>query len=108
MIVGTKDIDAADVLRHCKDVETLRHYSELLVPRVIRHDRRIVSNQKYCVAMIVRDLKSIPYARRKELYEGLLEDVSIFGVANMWYDFDDIMAEIDIDKLARYIAQGGE
>lgn len=108
MIVGTKDIDAADVLRHCKDVETLRNYSELLVPRIIRHDRRIVSNQKYCVAMIVRDLKSIPYARRKELYEGLLEDVSIFGVANMWYDFDDIMAEIDIDKLACFILQGGE
>lgn len=105
MIVGIQDIQPSEVRKQCRDVESLRAYCTQLVPRVIRHDSRIVSNQKYIVALIVRDLKSIPYERRKELCEGLLEDVSIFGIANQIYDFEDIMSEVDINLLSKYILQ---
>ena len=105
MIVGTKYIDRGDLFRHCKTVQMLKDYCEMLVPRVIRHDKRIVDNQKYLVlgAMYVRDSKPLPNPSRKELYEGLLEGVSITGLANCLYDFDDLIAEVDIEKLALYV-----
>ncbi len=106
MIVGVKDIEQSDVRIHCTDVESLKQYCEMLVPRIIRHNRAIVANQQYYVALIVRDIQSIPFARRKELYEGLLSDVSITGVANTLYDFADIIAEIDINKLSEFILRG--
>ena len=67
-----------------------------------------MANQQYYVAMIVRDIQSIPYTRRRELYEGLLSDVSITGVANTLYDFADVIAEIDINKLSEYIVRGDD
>lgn len=108
VIVGVKDIEQSEVRIHCTDVESLKHYCEMLVPRVIRHNKAIVANQQYYVAMIVRDIQSIPYTRRRELYEGLLSDVSITGVANTLYDFADVIAEIDINKLSEYIMRGDD
>lgn len=108
MIVGVKDIEQAEVRIHCTDVASLKHYCEMLVPRVIRHNRAIVANQQYYVALIVRDIQSIPYARRKELYEGLLADVSITGLANTLYDFADVISETDINKLSEFILRGDD
>jgi hypothetical protein len=56
---------------------------------------------------MVRDLKSIPYETRRNLYEGLLEGVAITGVANEVYDVDYLMSQIDIDKLATFVNKGG-
>lgn len=106
MIVGTKDINPQELLKNCRSVETLREYCTLLVPRVIRHNKSIVDNQKYICALYVREFKSLSYKDRKELYEGLLKDVSITGLANYVYDFNDILNEIDIEKLAMYVAEG--
>lgn len=103
MIVGKKDIDAYDVLEHCGTVYELRDYADSLVPRILKHDKRIVNNQRYLVATVVRNIKSIPWDRRKELYEGLLEGVAISGLANVLYDYEDIMYSVDIDKLADFI-----
>jgi hypothetical protein len=56
---------------------------------------------------MVRDLKSIPYETRRNLYEGLLDGVAITGVANEVYDIDYLMSQIDIDKLATFVNKGG-
>lgn len=105
MIVGCKHVDPGEILAHCKSVQTLKDYCAVLVPRILRHNVSIVNNQKYFVALYVRDFKSIPYKERKELCEGLLRDVSITGLANSIYDFEDIISEVDIEKLAKYVAE---
>lgn len=105
--MGTKEVEAHDVAMHCYDVDALRKYSDSLVPRILRHDKRIVNNQRYLIAMVVRSLVSIPYAKRKKLCEGLLEGVSISGLANEIYDYDDIILSIDVNKLAIFINRGG-
>lgn len=107
MIVGCKDIDLYEVRQHCHNVNTLRDYSDSLVPRILRHDKRIINNQRYYVALFVRNIKSIQFNRRKELYEGLLEGVSISGLANEVYDFEDLMSVIDVNRLADFINRGG-
>lgn len=106
MIVGTKDVSPEEVRKHCRSVTALTSFCVELVPRLFRHDERIVSNQKYLVALMVRDLKSIPYETRRNLYEGLLEGVAITGVANEVYDIDYLMSQIDIDKLAMFVNKG--
>lgn len=103
MIVGTKDVEAYDVAQYCRDVITLRNYCDSLVPRILRHNQTIINNQRYFIALVVREIKSIPYSKRKTLYEGLLEGVSITGLANEIYDFDDLMMKVDVDKLATFI-----
>lgn len=107
MIVGTKDVSPEEVKKHCRSAAELVRYSEQLVPRLFRHDERIVQNQKYLVALVVRDLKSIPFDTRKKLYEELLTGVAITGVANEIYDTDYLLSQVDIDKLANYINKGG-
>lgn len=107
VIVGTKELDIYEIRKHCYSVEELINYSDSLVPRILRHDIRIVYNQRYLVAIAVRNIKSIPWNRRKELYEGLLEGVAISGLANQVYDYEDIMYSIDTDLLAVYINKGG-
>ncbi|MCM1440872.1 MAG: hypothetical protein NC131_16980 [Roseburia sp.] len=107
MIVGTKDVEAYEVAQHCQDVNTLRSYCDSLVPRVLRHNQKIINNQRYLIALVVRGVKSIPYSQRKKLYEGLLEGVSITGLANKIYDYDDIILSIDVDMLAQFINRGG-
>jgi hypothetical protein len=77
------------------------------VPRILRHNQQIVNNQRYLVSLVVRNIKSIPWSRRKELYEGLLEGVAISGLANQVYDYEDIMYEIDVDRISDYINRGG-
>lgn len=105
MIVGTKYIDQTELKSHCKNLEMLKEYCSLLVPRVIRHNLAIVNNQKYLVALYVRDFKSIPYQDRKALCEGLLKDVSITGLANEIYDFEDLIDEVNIEKLSKYLKE---
>lgn len=65
MIVGTKDVEAYEVAQHCRDLNMLRSYSDSLVPRILQHDKRIINNQRYLIALVVRDIKSIPYAQRR-------------------------------------------
>ena len=103
MIVGTKEINLKVLKSKCGSIESLITYCEELVPRIVRHNREIVDNQKYLVALYLRDIKTIPFDKRHELCEELLRDVSLTGHANEIHDFDEILGEIDVDKLATYI-----
>lgn len=103
MIVGTKDIDLETLRLAARNINSLRDYAEGLVPRCIKHISEIVNNQKYLVALHLREIRSIPYKRRIELCDMLLKDVSITGVINTIVDFNDILMNIDMDMLIDYL-----
>lgn len=103
MIVGCKDIDLEELRKSAKDATSLIHYAENLVPRILRHHVAIVNNQKYLVALYLRNIKSIPYKRRIDLCEELLTEVSVTGVINTIIDFNDILMSINIDELIDYL-----
>ena len=52
--------------------------------------------------MLVRNIRSIPFDRRKDLYEGLLHGVRVTGIINTIYDVEEVIGEVDMEKLARY------
>ena len=93
-----------ELRKHCNNIDMLRNYCLELVPRIIRHNTAIVCNQMYYVALHVRKIKSLSFDKRKELCEGLLSDVSITGVSDCVYDFEDVLSEIDVDKLITYVS----
>ncbi len=103
MIVGVKHIDLQELGTIINTNQNLSEYSEQLVPRIIRHDIRIVNNQKYLVSLYVREMKAIPWKKREELFEKLLEDVSLTGDCTTMIEFEDILRETNVDMLADYL-----
>lgn len=103
MIVGTKTIPLGQLREACNSLSSLVRFAEQLVPKPLRHLSSIAENQKYLVAIVLRDIKSIPYKRRIELCEGLLLGVSVTGVVNVVHDYEDILAEIDTELLYQYL-----
>lgn len=103
MIIGSKDVDYDLLKAATKSNNALANYAVSLVPRCIRHIPQIVDNQKYFVALTLRDLKAIPYTLRKERCEELLHGVSIAGVVNTIIDFEDILLQVDMDLLVQYL-----
>lgn len=99
MIVGEKFIDIQDLLQHCKNADKLKRYTINLVPKFLRGNKNIVDNQKYLVALEVRKLKSLNYYKKKYLTDELLKGITIHGSLNFLYSFDDILMDVDIDKL---------
>ena len=103
IVVGTKDIDFEELKNAVSDRSTLEHYAVSLVPRCLRHVQAIVDNQKYLVALYLRDMQSIPYKLRKLRCEELLSGISVTGVINTVVDFEDILMQVDMDMLVTYL-----
>lgn len=103
MLVGTKQINSSELRKACKLGEDLVKYAMDLVPPPMRHIQAVVSNQKYLVALNVRNIIAIPWKQRKELCEYLLNGVYIKGVVDTIYDYKDILTEIDAEQFKRYL-----
>lgn len=95
MIVGTKHL--VDGLR--ENLNDLESYAISLVPPALRHVQSIVDNQKYLIALEVRNMLSIPFKRRQMLYEQLLQGVRVTGSATEMYDLEDLLDVVDLQKL---------
>lgn len=103
MIVGTKAIPLDKLRSECRSIDSLRAFSLSLVPRYFQHIPEIVDNQKYLVAVEVRALKSLPYAKRKYLSEGLLTGVVIRGTINTLIDSEDILASVNMSQVFKVL-----
>lgn len=105
MIVGCKDIKFADLKRACVNDETLIKFAVGLVPTPLQHLPAIVDNQKYLVALQVRTIQSLPWKRKKDLCESLLQGVKVKGVPDTIYDYADILLAIDSELFSQYLEE---
>lgn len=105
MLVGTKDVNFSDLKASCTNTESLRRFSDSLVPLPLLHLPEVVDNQRYLVALYVRQIKAFPWQRRKDLCEALLNGVHVRGVADYIYDYADILAAINIEKFNQYLEE---
>ena len=103
MIVGTKTIDKEKLVLACHSDKDLEEYAISLVPRAFRHIPEIVSNQKYLVALEVRLLEKLRYDKRVSLCNKLLENVNINGVINNVSDIEDLLSNIDMDRVMKVL-----
>ena len=99
MIVGSKIINKASLLSACLNEKTVVQYARELVPRFIRHNKEIVDNQRYLVALEVRELREIPYGKKTKLINALLSGIIVRGTINRITDIEDIMISVNMDMI---------
>lgn len=102
MVVGSR-VDV-NVLRHkLRSVDDLKRYAEILVPRSFRHITKIIDNQKYLVAIELRNMKSIDFKKRHALADELIKDITISGTMNEIVYAEDLLQFADFNKIVRYL-----
>lgn len=103
MIVGRTNLNYAELKRFVGKPHELVAYTENLVPAWARHINEIVANQRYYVAIHLRNVLSIPYKQRKELVEALIEGVSITGVMSSFTSITELVDACDKSMLIKMI-----
>lgn len=101
MIVGSKNINKSELAKCVSSVSKLIDYSDSLVPEYLRYRKEILFNQRYIVALAIREIQSIPYNDRIMLLDRFLRDTYITGVVDRIYDIEDLFDYIDKEEVER-------
>ena len=76
-------------------------YSDSLVPEYLRYRKEILFNQRYVVALTIREMQSTPYNDRVMLLDRFLRDTYITGVVDRIYDIEDLFDYVDKEEVER-------
>lgn len=101
MIVGSKNINKSELAKCVSSVSKLIEYSDSLVPEYLRYRKEILFNQRYIVALAVREMQSISYNDRVALLDNFLRDTYITGVVDRIYDIEDLFDYVDKEEVER-------
>lgn len=101
MIVGSKNINKSELAKCVSSVSKLIDYSDSLVPEYLRYRKEILFNQRYVVALTIREMQSIPYNDRVMLLDRFLRDTYITGVVDRIYDIEDLFDCVDKEEVER-------
>lgn len=99
MLVFTTSIDAGYIKQHQTDPNSIVNYAVSLVPVWAAHIRGIVDNQRYYVAIKVRNMLTLPYKTRESITTALIADITLFGMLNDFVTLDEVLALCDKEKL---------
>lgn len=101
MIVGSKNINKSELTKYVSSVSKLIEYSDSLVPEYLRYRKEILFNQRYIVALAIREMQNIPYSDRVMLLDNFLRDTYITGVVDRIYDIEDLFDYVDKEEVER-------
>lgn len=101
MIVGSKNVNKSELAKCVSSVSKLIDYSDSLVPEYLRYRKEILFNQRYVVALAIREIQSISYNDRVALLDNFLRDTYITGVVDRIYDIEDLFDYVDKEEVER-------
>lgn len=101
MIVGSKNVNKSELAKCVSSVSKLIDYSDSLVPEYLRYRKEILFNQRYIVALAIREMQNIPYNDRVMLLDRFLRDTYITGVVDRIYDIEDLFDYVDREEVER-------
>lgn len=101
MIVGSKNINKSELAKCVSSVSKLIDYSDSLVPEYLRYRKEILFNQRYIVALAIREMQNISYNDRVALLDNFLRDTYITGVVDRIYDIEDLFDYVDKEEVER-------
>ena len=108
MIVGTTDVSVEDLKVVVNSHRDIVEYAVSLVPTWARHVKGIVNNQRYFVAVTLRNITSIPYKTRQPLIMKLLDGVALTGLATNVCSITSIVDMCDKELLVEALRRGQE
>lgn len=94
MVIGSKNLTT--LYRHLGNLE---EYSISLIPRLFSNNREIINNQKYFVALGVRNLSFLDYNTRVDLCNKLLEDIYLTGSLDEFIEIAELYDFVDFNRL---------
>lgn len=101
MIVGSKNINKSELTKYVSSVSKLIEYSDSLVPEYLGYRKEILFNQRYIVALAIREMQNISYNDRVALLDNFLRDTYITGVVDRIYDIEDLFDYVDKEEVER-------
>lgn len=103
MLVGTTNINYKELKTFANNPQDLVYYVDNLVPIWARHIKGITDNQRYFVAIHLRDVLSLPYKTRMSMVDVLVKDITLTGVMSGFTSITDIVDACDKDSLIHMI-----
>ena len=103
MIVGTTEINYADLKLFVGKHEELVVYVENLVPIWARHIKCLAHNQRFYVAIHLRGVLSIPYKQRIAMCEALIDGINVRGVMSSFTSITEILDVCDKKSLVEML-----
>lgn len=100
MVVGCSSINFDELRKHLGSPESVLGYTLSLVPTWAKGIKGIEDNQRYFIALHIRKMLSIPYNKRKELTDALVNKICITGISSTVTSITDIVEHCDKEILA--------
>ena len=103
MIVGTTVLNYNELRVYAKRPNELVTYVDNLVPVWARHISPIVYNQRYYVAIHVRNMLSLPYKVRMEAANILTKGISVKGIISGFTSITDILDSCNKEDMLKVL-----
>lgn len=103
MIVGTTKLNYSELKRFVGRPAELVTYVESLVPSWARNVPYITQNQRYFVAIHLRNVLTIPYKPRMELVNALVDKIALAGIMTDFTPITEIVDSCDTATLAKLV-----
>lgn len=103
MLIGTAEVDFETISSLRNNVNEIVSFVENSVPKWARNIPHIKDNQRYYVAIHVRNLLSMPYKERKSITDALINGIRISGVISAFTPIVDILNVCDKKALLEMI-----
>lgn len=105
MLIGSDNIDYNKITSMINDIPGIIAYVESMIPAYARHLPYIVMNQRYYVAIHIRDMLHIPYKVRMEAASALISGITIFGVITSFTPIKTLFECVDANVLIKMLQE---
>lgn len=101
MIIAERKLDYSYLKDNISNTEKIVDYAIGLVPKWARHIESVVDNQRYYVAIHLRNMLSIPYKLRSNATNKLIDGITISGMMSDFVTIDEILNECNKEQLVQ-------
>lgn len=105
MVVGTLYLDYDVIKTFTSHPEDIVAYCDSTVPIWANHLDTIVKNQRYYMAIHIRNLLTLPFNDRQRMVEHLIKGITVSGVMTVFISITDIIEACDKKLLLRVLEE---
>lgn len=105
MVVGDLKLNYDVIKTFLNHPEDIVAYCESCIPVWAQHIQQLKFNQRYYMAIHIRDLKNIPFRDRQALVEPLIKGITLVGVMSSFTSITDIIEACDKETLLRVVKE---
>lgn len=103
MIIGSKTVDISKLDKLCFDMDKLNDYILSLIPAEFRHNKQIVANQRYYVAIYFRRYTKHNWEVKNTTVHYLLQNTKICGYPDDFIECSLLYSVVNIKLLREWL-----